>query len=154
MALVHKWWPWVDMGVENIGHKLVRSLCPHCLPARSLVTLWASLLHHIRFTLLIWLHSHPRWTCPGRTCSPVWWLPLKCPVDGACGSPLWHQSLSGSYPALRSEPINQLHWNHICIRVRELPWRILIRGDTFRASSTILLHIPFQTWLGSVTQYK
>ena len=84
----------------------------------------------------------------------VWWLPLTYPMDLA----LWHIpvtpqyiSVIPNYHSLRSEPINKLHWNQICILIRELPWRILIRGDTFRASSTFLLCIPFETWLGNAS---
>lgn len=84
----------------------------------------------------------------------VWWLPLTCPGDKALWqlpvAPQWI-SVTPHYRSLRREPINELHRNHICTLIRELPWRILIRGDTFRASSTILLSIPFETRLGSVS---
>lgn len=105
---------------------------------------WSFLLHSV---------LSQKWICQT---GPVliWWLPLNYPVDLA----LWQVPVTPqyirvipNYHSLRSEPINKLHWNQICILIRELPWRILIRGDTFRASSTLLLCIPFETWLGNVS---
>lgn len=100
MGLVHKRWPWVDIGVENTGHKLVRFLCPHCLPVRSLVTLWASLLHHIRLTPLVWLHSQPQLDLP-RQDLLSWCGGCHGGVQGMQprGSPLWQHSPSVSHPS-------------------------------------------------------
>lgn len=45
----------------------------------------------------------------------------------------------------KNEPINKISWNQICMLIRELPQRILIRGDPLGATSIFLLHVPFKT---------
>lgn len=119
--------PWVDIGMENIGHKLLRFPCRPSLPTRSLVMLWAfSSTISDRPFFFHWIPSH-KLICPHRTCShavvaatvnaALWQLPVAPPCI----------NVIHNYSSLGSKPINNLHWNQICILISELPRRIIIR---------------------------
>lgn len=122
-----KWWPWVDIGVENTGHKLLRFPCRHCLPTRSLVVFWAfSSTISDRPFFFHWIPSH-KLICPRRTCSPA---VMAVTVNAA----LWQLPVASlcitvihNYSSLGSKPISELHWNQICILISELPRTVLIR---------------------------
>lgn len=65
-------------------------------------------------------------------------------------------SVTGNYHPQRKEPINDLSWNQVWILMTGWPSRILIRGDTFRASLTFLPRIPVETmhWMWAKCKFK
>lgn len=54
-------------------------------------------------------------------------------------------SITHNYHPQRKKSINDLGWNKVWILMKGWPSRILIRGDTFRASLTFLPQIPVET---------
>lgn len=97
------------------------------LPTGSLVMFWAfsSTISDWPF-FFHWIPSH-KLICPCRTCSPA-------VVAATVNAAMWQLpvvslciSVIRNYSSLGSKPINELHWNQICILVSELPRTVLIR---------------------------